>query len=154
MDAEFVSEGKVEVDYKAVEESLDSYATKLKTPRSEAESTLDYFQRLSLLVFYEPDWLTERGRTVFATWAMWAEKFFVHGCIAYLLYLQQATAVSSSDKQDTQMGDASAIEGNIMGHEHLLHDTLSTEDALRVPVEPATLFVGRAKRLGGIVRSR
>ena len=77
---------------------------------------------------------------------MWAEKFFVHGCIAYLLYLQQATAVSLSDKQDTQMADASVIEGNIlMAHEHLPHDTLSTKDALRVPVEPATLFVGRAK---------
>ena len=88
---------------------------------------------------------------MFATWAMWAEKFFVHGCIAYLLYLQQATAVSSSDKQDTQMGDASAIEGNIMGHEHLLHDTLSTKDALRVPVEPVTLFVGRAKSRWSVI---
>ena len=152
VDAEFVSEGKVEVDHKAVEESLDSYATKLKTPRSEAETTLDYFQRLSLLVFFEPDRLTERGRTVFATWAMWAEKFFVHGCIAYLLYLQQATAVPSSDKQDTQMEGASVIEGNIlMGHEHLLHDLPSAQDVLRVSVEPATLFVGRAKSRWSVI---
>ena len=71
MDAEFVSGSKVKVDSKAVEESLDPYGTKLKTPRLEAETTLDYFQRLSLLNFYEPDELT-----VFATWAMWGEKFF------------------------------------------------------------------------------
>ena len=54
-DAEFVSEGKVKVDSKAVEESIELYGTKLRTPRAVAESTLDYFQRLSLLVFYEPD---------------------------------------------------------------------------------------------------
>ena len=73
---------------------------------------------------------------------MWGEKFFVHGCIAYLLYLQQATAVPSSDKQDIQMADA--IESNIlMAHEHRPHDTPPTQDALRAPVEPATLFVGR-----------
>ena len=90
-DAEFVSEGKVKVDSKAVEESIELYGTKLRTPRAVAESTLDYFQRLSLLVFYEPDRLTEKGSTVLATWTMWGEKFFVHGCIAYLLYLQQAT---------------------------------------------------------------
>ena len=141
--ADFVFEGKVEVNHKAVEESLDFYDTKLKTPRTDAETTLDYFQRLSLLVFYEPDRLTERGSTLFATCAMWAEKFIVHGCTAYLLYLQQATAVSP-DKQDTLMADASVIDGNIlMAHENLLHNTSSTR-AVLPPVEPATLFVGRA----------
>ena len=79
-DAEFVSEGKVKVDSKPVEESIDLYGAKLKTPRAEAESTLDYFQRLSLLVFYEPDRLIEKGSTIPATWTMWGEKFFVHGC--------------------------------------------------------------------------
>ena len=151
-DAEFVSEGKVKVDSKAVEESIDFYGTKLKTPRAEAEITLDYFQRLSLLVFYEPDRLTEKGSTMFATWIMWGEKFFVHGCIAYLLYLQQATAVPSSDKQDIQVSAAPVIENNVlMAHEHLPHDTSPTQDALRAPVEPATLFVGRAKSRRSVI---
>ena len=36
-DAEFVFEGKVKVDSKAVEESIELYGTKLRTPRAEAE---------------------------------------------------------------------------------------------------------------------
>ena len=48
----------------------------------------------------------ETGSTISATWA---EKFFVHGCIAYLLYLQQALAADSSDKQDLQMSNAAAM---------------------------------------------
>ena len=129
-----------------MEESLDHYGTELKTPRAEAENTLDYFQRLSLLVFYEPSRLTETGSTTTATLVMWAEKFFVHGCIAYLLYLEHVLAVSSLDKQDIQMTDASAIEGNILKvHENLLHDTPPTQAALRASVEPATLYVGRTK---------
>ena len=142
--SKFASEGDVKVDIKAVEESIDYYGTKLKTPRAEAESTLDYFQRLSLLVFYEPDRLTEAGCTISATLAMWAEKFFVHGCVTYLLYLQHA--MSSPVEQDTQVADAFVIEGSIsMTQEHLLHDIRPPKDTARVPVEPATLFVGRAK---------
>ena len=147
-DAEFASDDGVKVDCKAVEESLDYYGTKLKTPRAEAETTLDYFQRLSLLVFYEPHRLTETGSTISTTWAVWAEKFFVHGCIAYLLYLQQALAADSSDKQDLQMSNAAAIEGNIlMAHENLLHNIPPTQAALKATesVEPATRYVGRAK---------
>ena len=37
-DAEFVSEGKVEVDSKAVEESIELYGTKLKTPRAKLKA--------------------------------------------------------------------------------------------------------------------
>ena len=139
-DAEFASEDDVKVDHKAVEESIDYYGTKLKTPRTEAESTLDYFQRLSLLVFYEPDRLTEAGSTISATLAMWAEKFFVHGCVAYLLYLQHA--MSSPVEQDAQVADALVIS---MTQDHLLHDIRPPQDTARVPVESATLFVGRAK---------
>ena len=149
-DAEFVSEGNVKVDSKAVEESIELYGTKLRTPRAAAESTLDYFQRLSLLVFYEPDRLTEKGSTILATWTMWGEKFFVHGCIAYLLYLQQATAVPSLDKQDIQMADV--IESDIfIAHEHQQHDTPPTQDGPRAPVEPATLFVGRVKSRWSVI---
>ena len=126
-----------------MEESLDYYGT--KTPRAEAETTLGYFQRLSLLVFYKPHRLTEIGSAISATWA---EKFFVYGCIAYLLYLQQALAADSSDKQGLQMSDAAAIEGSIlMAHENLLHNTPPTQAALKATesVEPATLYVGRTK---------
>ena len=96
-------------------------------PASEL-SLSDIGELFLLLLNVDAEFVLERGLTVFATWAMWAEKFFVHGCIAYLLYHQQATGsgtvVSSSEKQDTQMAGASVIEGNIlMGHEHLLHDT-------------------------------
>ena len=153
-DAEFASDDDVKVDCKAVEESLDYYGTKLKVPRAEAETTLDYFQRLSLLVFYEPHRLTETGSTISATWAVWAEKFFVHGCIAYLLYLQQALAADSSDKQDLQMSDAAAIEVNIlMAHENLLHNTPPTQAALKATesVEPATIYVGRTKSRWSVI---
>ena len=85
---------------------------------------------------------------VSATWAVWAEKFFVHDCIAYLLYLQQALAADPSDKQDFQMSNAAAIEGNIlMAHENLLHNIPPTQAALKATesLEPATRYVGRAK---------
>ena len=38
-----------------------------------------------------------------------------------------------------------------MAHEHQPHDTPPTQDALRAPVEPATLFVGRVKSRWSVI---
>ena len=47
---------------------------------------------------------------------------------------------------------ADDIESNIlMAHEHQPHDTPPTQDALRAPVEPATLFVGRVKSRWSVI---
>ena len=52
----------------------------------------------------------------------------------------------------TAAQEPSAIEDNIlMAQGSLLHDLPSTQDVLRVPVEPATLFVGRDKSRWSVI---
>ena len=43
------------------------------------------------------------------------------------------------------------IENILMAHEHQPHDTPPTQVALRAPVEPATLFVGRVKSRWSVI---
>ena len=68
----------------------------LTTPRIQAETTLDYFRRLSVIALYEPLRMEPYKDIRFATWAGWATKFFAHGSIAYLLYLGRTLASHSS----------------------------------------------------------
>ena len=100
----FVSDYKIDINNEAIDELICEYSIKLKTPRIDTETTLEFFQRLSIIAFYEPLGLKPYKDEPFFAWLEWAEKFFPHGSIAYLLYLDR-TIASHSLAPDSTRGD-------------------------------------------------
>ena len=100
----FISDYKIDINNKAIDELICEYSIKLKTPRIDTETTLEFFQRLSIIAFYEPLSLEPYKDEPFFAWLERAEKFFPHGSIAYLLYLDRKIA-SHSLAPDSPRGD-------------------------------------------------
>ena len=144
-----VSNYKTEFNNKAIEEQLGEYSLKLDTPRIDAETTMDYFQRLSIVAFYEPLRMEPYKDIRFATWAGWATKFFAHGSIAYLLYLDRTLATHSpapdSPRSDIHVAQAPSPPSYRMpypGRDTLpVPETSATYRATcqLVPIDPPTL---------------
>ena len=105
----FVSDYKIDIKNEAIDELICEYSTKLKTPRIETETTSEFFQRLSIIAFYEPLSLKPYKDEPFFAWLEWAKKFFPDGSIAYLRYLDR-TIASHSLAPDSPRGDISVAQ--------------------------------------------
>ena len=106
-EAQFLSDLEIKLDTDAITRHLDEYGTTLMAPRAEGEPVLDYFQRLSILVFKNPKLLCPEV-TIDLAWAMWADEFFNYDSIAYLMYLVRALPPLQSASEIPSLKEAPA----------------------------------------------